>query len=148
MKISDIMTPDHIFSNIECNSKKAVMELLAKYIASFDNAISQTEVIDCLITRERLGSTGLGNGIAIPHGRLKYSKKTIAIFMQLNNGIDYGAIDEIPVDLIFALIVPEKSTDEHLQILAVLAEKLSDIDTIDALRDSKDPEEIFTTLVG
>ena len=95
MKILDILSPTHVFSNVECNSKKAAMELLAKNIASSNNGIAQIDVIDCLIARERLGSTGLGNGIAIPHGRLKYCEKTVATFIQLKNGIDYGSIDNI-----------------------------------------------------
>lgn len=148
MKILDILSPTHVFSNVECNSKKAAMELLAKNIASSNNGIDQIDVIGCLIARERLGSTGLGNGIAIPHGRLKYCEKTIATFIQLNNGIDYGAIDNMPVDLIFALIVPEESTDEHLQILAILAKMLSETKTVDKLRNSKTAKEIFSILTN
>ena len=148
MKILDILSPTHVFSNVECNSKKAAMELLAKNIASSNNGIDQIDVIGCLIARERLGSTGLGNGIAIPHGRLKYCEKTIATFIQLNNGIDYGAIDNLPVDLIFALIVPEESTDEHLQILAILAKMLSETETVDKLRNSKTAKEIFSILTN
>tara|TARA_B100001146_G_scaffold59466_1_gene52318 strand:- start:422 stop:868 length:447 start_codon:yes stop_codon:yes gene_type:complete len=148
MKILDILSPARIFPNIECNSKKAAMELLAKNIASSNNGIDQIDVIGCLIARERLGSTGLGNGIAIPHGRLKYCEKTIATFIQLNNGIDYGAIDNMPVDLIFALIVPEESTDEHLQILAILAKMLSETETVDKLRNSKTAKEIFSILTN
>ena len=148
MKILDILSPTHVFPNVECNSKKAAMELLAKNIASSNNGIDQIDVIGCLIARERLGSTGLGNGIAIPHGRLKYCEKTIATFIQLNNGIDYGAIDNLPVDLIFALIVPEESTDEHLQILAILAKMLSETETVDKLRNSKTAKEIFSILTN
>ena len=148
MKILDILSPTHVFSNVECNSKKAAMELLAKNIASSNNGIDQIDVIGCLIARERLGSTGLGNGIAIPHGRLKYCEKTIATFIQLNNGIDYGAIDNMPVDLIFALIVPEESTDQHLQILAILAKMLSKTETVDKLRNSETSKEIFSILTN
>ena len=148
MKISDILSPNNIFLNIECNSKKAAIELLAKNLADFNNGISQVEIIDCLTAREKLGSTGLGNGIAIPHGRLKHCDKTIASFIQLNNGIDYEAVDKIPVDLIFALIVPEESTNEHLQILAVLAKTLSASKTIDNLRKSKSSSETFSLLTN
>ena len=98
MKISDILSPKNILSNIQCSSKKAAIELLAKNLADSNNGISQIEIIDCFIAREKLGSTGLGNGIAIPHGRLKYCKKTIAGFIQLNNGVDYETVDNIPVD--------------------------------------------------
>ena len=148
MKISDILSLSNIFSNIKCNSKKAAMELLAKNIANHDNGISQTDVIDCLIARERLGSTGIGNGIAIPHGRLKHCKKTIATFIQLHNSIEYESIDDIPVDLIFALIVPEESTDEHLEILAILARMLSEKKTVDSLRKATSSEEMFSILTN
>ena len=148
MKISDILSPKNILSNIQCNSKKAAIELLAKNLADSNNGISQIEIIDCLTAREKLGSTGLGNGIAIPHGRLKYCKETIAGFIQLNNGVDYEAIDNTPVDLIFALIVPEESTDEHLHILSILAKTLSNSKTINKLRNSKNPTEIFTLLTN
>ena len=148
MKISDILSPNNIFLNIECNSKKAAIELLAKNLADFNNGISQLDIIDCLTARERLGSTGLGNGIAIPHGRLKDCDRTIASFIQLNNGIDYEAADKIPVDLIFALIVPEESTNEHLQILAMLAKTLSTSKTVDNLRKSKSSSETFSLLTN
>ena len=146
MKISDILSPKNVLSNIECNSKKATIELLAKILADSNNGISQIEIIDCLTAREKLGSTGLGNGIAIPHGRLKYCKEAIACFVKLNNGIDYETADGIPVDLVFALIVPEESTDEHLNILAMLAKILSRPKTINKLRKSKNKTEIFTLL--
>ena len=148
MKISDILSPKNILSNIQCSSKKAAIELLAKNLADSNNGISLIEIIDCLIAREKLGSTGLGNGIAIPHGRLKYCKKTIAGFIQLSNGVDYETVDNIPVDLIFALIVPEESTNEHLQILAMLAKTLSNKKTISKLRISKNSAEIFTHLTN
>jgi len=148
MKILDILSPTYVFQNVECNSKKAAIELLAKNIASSNNGIDQIDVIGCLIARERLGSTGLGNGIAIPHGRLKYCEKTIATFIQLKNGIDYGAVDNMPVDLIFALIVPEESTNEHLQILAILAKMLSKTETVDKLRNSETSKEIFSILTN
>jgi len=148
MKISDILSPENILSNIQCNSKKAAIELLAKNLADSNNGISQIEIIDCFIAREKLGSTGLGNGVAIPHGRLKYCKETIAGFIQLNNGVDYETIDNIPVDLIFALIVPEESTDEHLKILAMLAKVLSNTETISKLRKSKNSTEIFVLLTN
>jgi len=106
MKISEILSLSSILSGVECNSKKVAIELLAEKIADCDNGVSKIDVINCLVARERLGSTGIGNGIAIPHGRLKYCKKTIAAFIHLNNGINYEAIDNMPVDLIFALIVP------------------------------------------
>lgn len=148
MNISDILSLECVSLNMDCHSKKDALDTLAKTIANSDNATSQIEVFDCLCARERLGSTGLGNGIAIPHGRLKNSKKTIAAFLQLDDGIDYDAVDKAPVDLIFALIVPEDSTDEHLQTLATLAEMFSNKEIISKLRQSRSSTEIYSILTG
>jgi nitrogen PTS system EIIA component len=148
MNISDILSPASVLVNTDCHSKKDALDTLAKTIANSDNGTSQTEVFDCLCSRERLGSTGLGNGIAIPHGRLKNSKKTIAAFLQLDDGIDYDAVDKAPVDLLFALIVPEDSTEEHLQTLATLAEMFSKTEIVSKLRQSRSSAEIFSLLTG
>lgn len=148
MDISNILSPDSVFPDVDCHSKKDALDTLAKTIANSDNSTSQTEVFDCLIARERLGSTGLGNGIAIPHGRLKYGEKTLAAFIQLDAGIDYDAVDKAPVDLLFALIVPEESTEEHLQILATLAEMFSDTATLNKLRQSSSSTEMYSILTG
>jgi len=148
MNISDILSPDCVFPDMECHSKKDALDTLAKTIAHSDNSTSQTEVFDCLIARERLGSTGLGNGIAIPHGRLKNGQKTIAAFMQLRASIDYDSVDNAPVDLLFALIVPENSTEEHLKTLATLAEMFSSTETLNKLRQSSSSEEMYSILTG
>jgi len=148
MQISDILSLDCIQSNVDCQSKKDTLDTLAKTIANSDSGTSQTEVFDCLIARERLGSTGLGNGIAIPHGRLKQGKKTLAAFLQLETAVDYDAVDKLPVDLLFALIVPEESTEEHLQTLAKLAEMFSDPSIVNKLRRANTPEEIYSILTG
>ncbi len=148
MNISEILSPDCVLPDVECHSKKDALDTLAKTIANADNATSQTEVFDCLIARERLGSTGLGNGIAIPHGRLKQGKKTIAAFIQLDTAIDYDAVDKAPVDLLFALIVPEDSTEEHLQTLATLAEMFSNTEIVSKLRQSNSSSEIYSILTN
>jgi len=148
MNISDILSPECVFSGMDCHSKKDALDTLAKTIANSDHSISQTEVFDCLITRERLGSTGLGNGIAIPHGRLKNGKKTLAAFIQLESAVDYDAVDNAPVDLLFALIVPEDSTEEHLQTLAKLAEMFSNTSILHNLRGSSSSTEMYSILTG
>ncbi len=133
---------------MECHSKKDALDTLAKTIAKSDSATSQVEVFDCLLARERLGSTGLGKGIAIPHGRLKQGKKTLAAFLQLETAVDYDASDKLPVDLLFALIVPEESTDEHLQILAKLAEMFSQQSIVTKLRTANSTEDLYSILTG
>ncbi len=146
MQLSEKLSSD---SNLCCQtltSKKTALEELSKLLANKDTTLSYIEVLDCLLAREKLGSTGLGNGIAIPHGRLKGGKKTIAAFMQLQYAIDYDAVDQAPVDLLFALLVPEDSTDEHLQILSHLAEMFSVTETLERLRSGSTTDGIFKIL--
>ena len=148
MQISEILSSDSILCGQAYSSKKMTLEELSKLLADTDSSISYIEVFDCLVTREKLGSTGLGKGIAIPHGRLKGSKKTIAAFIQLRYGIDYDAIDDAPVDLLFALLVPEDSTDEHLKTLAQLAEMFSNTGTLERLRSETSVEGLHKILTG
>ncbi len=146
MQLSEILSSDSILCCQTLTSKKTALEELSKLLANKDTTLSYIEVLDCLLAREKLGSTGLGNGIAIPHGRLKGGKKTIAAFMQLQYGIDYDAVDQAPVDLLFALLVPEDSTDEHLQILSHLAEMFSVTETLERLKSGSTTDGIFKIL--
>ena len=148
MKIADILSPDSIVKSSACHSKKDALDTLARLIAATDPGLGQGEIFDCLIARERLGSTGLGKGIAIPHGRLKEEQRTSAAFLRLAEGVDYAAADKQPVDLLFALIVPEQSTDEHLQTLATLAEMFSDDAILASLRRSGTTADIYSILTG
>lgn len=148
MQISEILSQDRILSEADNSSKKSALETLSGLIASADPGLTQAEVFESLLSRERLGSTGLGHGTALPHGRLKLGNKTIAAFLHLQNGIDYDAIDQQPVDLLFALLVPEDSTDEHLQILSKLAEMFSDEDLRQRLRTEPSSDMIFNLLTA
>jgi nitrogen PTS system EIIA component len=148
MQISEILSSDSILCGQAVSSKKAILEELSKLLASADSSISYIEVFDCLVAREKLGSTGLGKGIAIPHARLKGSKITIAAFIQLRHGIEYDAIDGAPVDLLFALLVPEDSTDEHLKTLSHLAEMFSNTETLEQLRSETNVDGIHKILTG
>lgn len=146
MRIPEILSTDRILCNADLSSKKSALEALSKLMASSEPSLTYTEIFDCLNARERLGSTGIGNGIAIPHGRFQHIKQPVAAFLQLKSGIDYDAIDQKPVDLLFGLLVPSESTDEHLQILSCLAEMFSDSTLIDRLRFVSSPEKIYKTL--
>ncbi len=148
MQISEILSSDSILRGQDFTSKKMALEELSKLLANTDSSIRYIEVFDCLVAREKLGSTGLGKGIAIPHARLKGSKKTIAAFIQLQHGINYDAIDEAPVDILFALLVPEDSTDEHLEILSHLAEMFSNSETLEQLRSETSIDGIYKILTG
>ena len=146
MHISEILSSDRILCGQILTSKKTTLEELSKLLANADTSLSNIEVFDCLVAREKLGSTGLGHGIAIPHGRLKGGKKTFAAFIQLQHGIDYDAVDQAPVDLLFALLVPEDSTDEHLQTLSHLAEMFSNTETLEQLRSGSTADGIYKIL--
>jgi PTS system nitrogen regulatory IIA component len=148
MQISQILAPDRVLSSVTSHSKKAALETLAALIADADTGLTQAEVFNSLITRERLGSTGLGEGVALPHGRMKNGEHTLGAFIRLESAIDYDAVDHKPVDLLFALLVPEQSTDEHLEILAKLAEMFSKPEVLERLRTSPTPEGIFSVLTG
>lgn len=142
MQLSDLLTPDRVAST-HASSKKRVLEQLSQLIFSGQDNVSQTEIFDSLISRERLGSTGLGHGVAIPHGRVRNSDRTIGAFIKLDQGIDFDAIDREPVDLLFALLVPEHCTDEHLQLLAQLAEMFSDPQLLEKLRQASNGDSLF-----
>lgn len=146
MQVSELLDLDRISCNLHAVSKKRVLEQLSQLIADSQTDLSPTQVFDSLLSRERLGSTGLGHGVAIPHARVKNNGKTIAALIKLQQGIDYDAIDNQPVDLIFALLVPENSTEEHLQLLAQLAEMFSDKEFVSRLRASPDARALLDNL--
>lgn len=140
MKLSDILSPDRIRLDSDATSKKRVLESASQLLAATDETLSPRAVFDCLIAREKLGSTGLGHGVALPHGRLAGLEKTIAVFIRVPKGVDFDAPDNEPVDLVFALLVPEESTEEHLQVLANIARFFDAEGSRDALRVEVSPQ--------
>ena len=123
--ISKILLPDNILLDTESTSKKRVFERVGLL---FENnlQIARNQVFDSLFTREKLGSTGLGQGVAIPHGRIAKLRDATAAFVKTSHPIPFDAPDGQPVNLIFVLLVPERATDLHLQILGELAQMFSD----------------------
>lgn len=148
MHLSNILSLDRISFRPGITSKKSALEEMSRLIASSDPSLTYTEIFDCLNARERLGSTGLGNGIAIPHGRYEHIKQPTAAFIQLENGIDFDAVDQQPVDLLFGLLVPTESTEEHLQILSGLAEMCCNKNLLERLRMAASPEKIYEILTS
>ncbi|MGE0080696.1 MAG: PTS IIA-like nitrogen regulatory protein PtsN [Thiohalomonadaceae bacterium] len=142
MRVPDLITVDRIACDSEAGSKKRALELVSALIARGESGLGDAEVFDSLLARERLGSTGLGHGVALPHGRVKTSEQTVGAFLRLKKGVDFDAVDREPVDLLFAMLVPEHSTDEHLQLLAQLAEMFSDTDMRRRLREAADAEAV------
>ncbi len=125
MKLSDIINADSVACDVHAGSKKRALEYISQLAANLQPEFDQTQVFDNLIARERLGSTGIGHGVAIPHSRIKNCDKPLGVFIQLEKGIDYDAIDDQPVNLLFALLVPENSNEKHLEALSMLAEMFS-----------------------
>ncbi len=140
MKLSEILDPDSIQLASDATSKKRVLESVSQLLAGCDDKLSSRAVLDCLIAREKLGSTGLGHGVAIPHGRLAGLDKAIGVFLKVSKGVDFDSPDDKPVDLVFALLVPEDSTEEHLQVLASIASYFNAEDSRDALRVEISPQ--------
>lgn len=131
---------------VEVTSKKRLLETLGELLASANSALSPDTVFERLVERERLGSTGLGHGIALPHARVPEIKEPIGAFAQLTSGIDYDAIDGARVDLAFALLVPEAANEMHLKLLSHLAAKFSDPVLRAQLRGATSPDEILALL--
>ncbi|MCU7905755.1 MAG: PTS IIA-like nitrogen regulatory protein PtsN [Candidatus Thiodiazotropha sp. (ex Epidulcina cf. delphinae)] len=134
---------ERIGCGVEAASKKRVLEQLGRRLAESVPNLTQDQVFDALLERERLGSTGLGKGIALPHARMRQISQALAAFVQLPQGIDFDAIDNQPVDLAFAMLVPEEATDEHLQLLATLARMFDDGDFCAALREAETAHDLF-----
>jgi PTS system nitrogen regulatory IIA component len=146
MNIADLISAERVSCNSDVTSKKRTLELLGELIAKGQSDYTGRDIFDSLISRERLGSTGLGHGVALPHGRLSQSQYAIGAFVKLVEGINFDAIDQQPVDLVFALLVPEHFTDEHLKILSYLAEMFSDVAFCDRLRAAESDQALFELL--
>ncbi len=147
MQIETILAPRRTLCAQQGGSKKRVLERLAQAIAQDIPSIDADDLFRSLIARERLGSTGIGHGIAIPHCRVKDCPSTIGALITLARPIDYDAIDSEPVDILFALLVPEEAHDEHLQTLAALAGAFSDNTYRQTLRQSTNNEMLYQSAV-
>ncbi|MFO1372176.1 MAG: PTS sugar transporter subunit IIA [Candidatus Competibacteraceae bacterium] len=143
MDITDLITRDRIVCDYEVASKKRAIEVLSELLAKGQADLTARPIFDSLIGRERLGSTGLGHGVALPHGRFSQSQHAIGAFIKLKKGVDFDAIDQKPVDLVFGLLVPDHYTDEHLKILAYLAEMFSNRVFCQHLREADSDQVLF-----
>jgi len=141
MTISALLSPQRIFLDSEISSKKKLLEFIATAVAE-QTQLPQSSIFSNLLDREQLGSTGLGKGFAIPHARLADLDFTIGFFIRLDQAVNFEAPDNQPVDLIFAIVIPQEATDEHLQILSSLAGIFSQADVCAAIRKADDGAEI------
>ena len=145
--LADILPVSHIILDAEISSKKRLFECVAQLFAE-QIGLSQTEVFDCLIARERLGSTALGQGVAMPHGRHASVPAATGAFVRLKTPIEFDAPDNKPVSLVFVLLVPEAATGEHLALLSHLAGLFNEKSVREALRSCQTPEEARALLLA
>lgn len=144
--ISDILPLSHIVLDMEASSKKRLFEQVAQLLHE-QAQLPQAAVFECLFARERLGSTGLGHGVAIPHGRSADIPHTCGAFVRVKEAVDFDAPDGKPVSLIFVLLVPEAATGEHLEILSHLAGRFSEKNVRDALLQCSNVEDARALLI-
>ena len=145
--LDDILPVSHIILDAEISSKKRLFECVAQLLAE-QSGLPQAEVFDCLVARERLGSTALGQGVAMPHGRHASVPAATGAFVRLKTPIEFGAPDNKPVSLVFVLLVPEAATSEHLELLGHLAGLFNEKSVREALHSCQTPEEARALLLA
>lgn len=145
MEISDLLTPDRVVADLRATSKKQALQELARH-ASEMTGLNDRAIFDVLLERERLGTTGVGNGIAIPHGKLNELDGLYGLFARIEKPVDFDSIDGDPVDLIFLLLAPEGAGADHLKALARVSRLLRDENTCQKLRGSDTNDALFAIL--
>ena len=147
MQLDDILTPECCHSGLAGVSKKRILTTISELISAQHPELEADEIFNALMAREQLGSTGLGNGIAIPHCRVSSCREVVGSLITLDKPIDFDSIDGKPVDILFVLIVPEQKTDEHVKTLARLAELFNDEDFCYTLRHTHDGDDLCNVAV-
>lgn len=146
MNVIDVLPPENTFCGAPGGSKKRVLENLSHFIAERMNNVDADDLYHLLLDRERLGSTGIGDGVAIPHCRMPGCNKITAALLKLEDPVDFDAIDNLPVDLVFALIVPEEQNDNHLQVLSSIAQLLQHESIRQQMRQATSNEILYQTV--
>ena len=147
MPLTELLSADRIVLLVEPIDRERVLDAAARLLA--DASPATTAVIaDCLRQRERMGSTAIGHGVAIPHGRSNAFEEVRAAFLRLQHPVDFDAGDGVPVDLVFAMAVPQHFTQQHLQLLSELAERFADPAFRTALRQAPNAEALRGALLG
>ena len=144
-RLSNILPANQVLVGVEASSKKRVFEH-AGLLFENHHAIARATVTDNLFARERLGSTGLGHGVAIPHGRIKGLRNPLAAVLRLDQPIPFDAPDDEPVNLLIFLLVPEAATQKHLEILSEIAELLSDRELRERLKTETDAAKVLSLI--
>lgn len=148
MAIKDLITPERVLCNVAARSKKHVLEIISEIVAGSDVDSTHIEVFDCLVQRERLGSTSLGKGVAVPHGRLDNLSDYHGVFLRLTNALDFDASDGEPVDLVFGMLVPSDCGNAHLDDLSSVTKILSNEENRDLLRKASTSRALYDLLMA
>ncbi len=143
---SDLLSPGRILAGVRINSSKRLLELISLTLAKKNPELNSREIFESLCAREQLGSTALGNGVAIPHGLVNGTRIVEALFLRLIKPLPYDAEDGKPVDLVFALAVPKDCTKDHSKLLSNIADRFSDPQLLERLRNAADANEIWHLL--
>ena len=147
MEINDLISSGQVVANLHATSKKQVLQELSRRTADI-TGLHERAIFDTLMERERLGTTGVGNGIAIPHGKLPDIDRLYGLFARLEQPVDFQAIDERPVDLIFLLLAPESAGADHLKALAKVSRVLRDDSICEKLRGTNTSDALYAILTG
>ncbi|MBT2371003.1 PTS IIA-like nitrogen regulatory protein PtsN [Pseudomonas fluorescens] len=147
IRLETILTPGRSLVNVPGGSKKRALEQIANLIGREVPELDTQAVYEALIAREKLGSTGFGNGIAIPHCRLQGCESPVSALLHLDAPIDFDAIDGAPVDLLFVLLVPQAATDAHLELLRQIASMLDRKEVRDKLRNANSNEALYQVVL-
>src|SRR5215510_14463199 len=146
--LEGLLEPGRVLCNVEARSKKHILEILSELLASAENDLTAGEIFDSLVNRERLGSTALGSGVALPHGRVPGIDGSIAAFVRLSQGVEFDAPDGVPVTLVLGLLVPEQASEQHLGELSSIAKRLSRPVLRAALAEAGSSSAIFEALTA
>jgi PTS system nitrogen regulatory IIA component len=145
MDLADLIAPEAVYPSLKAKSKKHALQEIANRAAAL-TGLDQRTIYETLAQRERLGSTGVGRGIAIPHGRLTTLPRIVCVFARLDEPIEFDSLDGEPVDLIFLLLAPEHAGADHLKALARISRLLREPSTIERLKASKDRAALYSVL--
>ena len=146
MDLSELVTEKAILPSLKVSSKKQAIQCISEKAAEM-TGLNEREIFDTLLQRERLGSTGVGSGIAIPHGKLPGLDKIYGVLARLERPINFDAMDDQPVDVVFLLLAPEGAGADHLKALAKIARVLRDGDMVRKIRATADPEALYSVLL-
>lgn len=146
MQLSEILTTSCTLCDVNVSSKKRILEKISHLASHTVNDIEEHELLESLLNREKMGSTGIGNGIAIPHGRLPNANKAIAVLVTTEKAIDFDAIDNREVDIFVALFVPENSCQEHLDTLQNIAKLFSNKSMLKQVRKCSDDQSLYNLI--